>query len=102
MTLHDLATGLRSRLLRQKLLDPALLAIRTDETVIVSYTTCSCCGERQVSEERLPAVIAEARGVDHFFDLCDREAARTASVARARDILRRGLEQIGEEEEEAP
>jgi hypothetical protein len=94
MTLHDLATGLRARLLRKNLVDPALLAIQTDETVIVSYTTCSCCGERKVSEERLPAVIGEARGVKHFFALCDQEAARTASVARAKDILRRGLDQL--------
>ena len=49
----------------------------SDDFMIWSYITCSCCGKKQVNDDkRLEEIIAEANDDEHFFDLCDAEAIK--------------------------
>lgn len=44
----------------------------SDEEIIDSYITCSCCGERQMKDKgQLDLIIAASNSVDEFFDLCN-------------------------------
>jgi len=44
----------------------------SDDDIIDSYITCSCCGEKQVKDKRqLDLIIAASNSVDEFFELCN-------------------------------
>jgi hypothetical protein len=44
----------------------------TDDEIIDCYITCSCCGEKQVDDEKqLTLIIEKANSADEFFAACD-------------------------------
>jgi hypothetical protein len=74
VTKHQLARRLRQR---QHALDsaaPALIDALSDDEIIDSYVTCSCCGERQVEGPRLALAIAQAADDEEFLATCQRLA----------------------------
>lgn len=72
MQVSELATELRRRLIDKGLATARQLRSISDMTVIDSYITCSCCGERQIeSTDELAQIIQQADTVETFFDLCD-------------------------------
>ena len=81
MTETELAKELRERLLaRSKEIANVVDMVEekflnavwetSDCDMILSYITCSCCGERQVDDLELEAAIAEANSADEFLDIC--------------------------------
>jgi len=71
MTTSELAAQLRKRLIDKKLVDPALLHSISDDQVIDSYITCSCCGEKQVNDSaELACIIERSDSAEKFFELC--------------------------------
>lgn len=55
----------------------------TDEEIIDSYITCSCCGEKQVKDkDQLDMIIAVSNSVDDFFELCDHTAMQKQAIGR--------------------
>ena len=67
----DLAKQLRHRQLKLGTVPPALIHSLTDEAVIDSYITCSCCQKREVTAEELAPIIAKAANAGNFFELLD-------------------------------
>jgi hypothetical protein len=49
----------------------------SDEEIIDSYITCSCCGEKQVSPEQQGTAIEQARDTNHFLEICNEQARAT-------------------------
>jgi hypothetical protein len=66
-----LARELRQRQYNLGKTDKCLIDLLSDDQIIDSYITCSCCGEKQVNVAQLPNIIKQARNVDEFFALCD-------------------------------
>jgi hypothetical protein len=76
MTTSELAARLRKRLIDKKLVDPSLLRSISDDEVIDSYITCSCCGEKQVTDSAaLARIIERSDSAETFLELCN--AAKT-------------------------
>src|SRR5215831_14979532 len=48
-----------------------IIAAVSDDAIIDSYITCSCCGEKQVTPEDLETALFLARDAESFFNLCD-------------------------------
>jgi len=65
-----LAHELRQRQYVLAQVPTSMIDAMTDDQMIWSYTTCSCCGEAQVPPERLSLLIWRATDADHFFALC--------------------------------
>jgi hypothetical protein len=78
MDRHTLARQLRQRQYTQGYLPRHLIDAVSDEDIIDSYITCSCCGEKQVTPQQLVTAIGQAHDAYHFLVLCD-EQARAAS-----------------------
>ena len=78
MNKHLLAQQLRQRQYAHGYLPRHLIVAVSDEDMLDSYITCSCCGEKQVTPRQLEVAIAQARDAYHFLMLCD-EQARAAS-----------------------
>src|SRR5260221_4700340 len=78
MDKHLLAQQLRQRQYAHGYLPRHLIVAVSDEDMIDSYITCSCCGEKQVTSRQLEVAVAQARDAYHFLLLCD-EQARAAS-----------------------
>jgi len=78
MDRHLLAQQLRQRQYAHGHLPRHLIDTVSDEDMIDSYITCSCCGEKQVTPQQLEVAIAQARDAYHFLMICD-EQARAAS-----------------------
>jgi len=75
MTTSELAAQLRKRLIDKKLVDPSLLHSISDDEVIESYITCSCCGEKQVNDSAVLArIIERSDSAETFFELCAGDA----------------------------
>jgi hypothetical protein len=74
MTKRDLAQQLRQRQYEHGEIEHALIDALSDDEIIDSYVTCSCCGEKQVDGPRLAMAIATAADDDDFFDICNRMA----------------------------
>lgn len=74
MQKHDLADKLRQRQYEYGHVERAVVAALSDDEIIDSYITCSCCGEREVESAQLPSVIAAAHDVDCFFELCQQQS----------------------------
>jgi|RhiMetdeSRZDD1v2_1073273.scaffolds.fasta_scaffold719562_2 hypothetical protein len=43
----------------------------SDDAIIDSYITCSCCGRKQVTPQQLSLAIALATDTESFFTFCD-------------------------------
>jgi hypothetical protein len=69
-----LAQQLRQRQYTQGHLPRHLIDAVSDEDIIDSYITCSCCGEKQVTPQQLEVAIAQARDASHFLMICDEQA----------------------------
>jgi hypothetical protein len=72
-----LATALRQRQYAHGEVPRALIDAMSDDKMLWSYTTCSCCGTPTVTPEQLTLCIWQATDADHFFDLCDQCATHT-------------------------
>ncbi len=86
MEKHQLAQALRQRQYAKGLLPRRMIDAVSDDDIIDSYITCSCCGEKQVTPQELEEVIAQAVDGDHFFQLCD-EKARARAQGRGHNQL---------------
>jgi hypothetical protein len=77
MTTSELAARLRKRLIDKKLVDPSLLRSISDDEVIDSYITCSCCGEKQVNDSAaLARIIERSDSAETFLELCNAAKAK--------------------------
>lgn len=65
-----LAQALRSRQYALSQVPAALLEALSDEEIIWSYITCSCCGEPLVSGTDLALAIWQATDADDFLTRC--------------------------------
>jgi hypothetical protein len=75
MNKRELARRLRQRQYDHGEVSRSLIDALSDDEIIDSYVTCSCCGEKQVEGPRLALAIAAAADDDDFFELCSRLAA---------------------------
>jgi hypothetical protein len=78
MDKHLLAQQLRRRQYAHGYPPRHLIDAVSDDDMIDSYITCSCCGEKQVTPQQLEVAVAQARDAYHSLLLCD-EQARAAS-----------------------
>ena len=60
MDKHLLAQQLRQRQYAHGYLPRHLIVAVSDEDMIDSYITCSCCGEKQVTPRQLEVAVAQA------------------------------------------
>jgi Cys-tRNA synthase (O-phospho-L-seryl-tRNA:Cys-tRNA synthase) len=90
MLKSQLATKLRQRQYNFGMVDKQTIDLLTDDQIIDSYITCSCCGDKQVDEIQLPRIIEQSHDVDDFFEFCDSVARAKALVVKAtEDILKK-------------
>lgn len=66
-----LAQDLRQRQHQLGQVPAEMIDALSDDAIIDSYITCSCCGEKQVTPRQLRKAIFLARDADGFFDACD-------------------------------
>jgi hypothetical protein len=71
MQKHELATQLRHRQYNYGQVDRSTIDALSDDDIIDSYITCSCCGKIQVNEQQLQSAIEIATDADSFFQICD-------------------------------
>src|SRR5262245_20838752 len=74
MTKADLASQLRQRQRKIKILTPGRLATMerlSDDTIIDCYMTCAECGAKQAEGEELDQIIADSHCAEDFFDRCN-------------------------------
>jgi hypothetical protein len=57
----------------------AALSHLSDDEMIGVYTICSCCGERVVSDDHLPRLIAAAKDAEDFVRRVNRHAMKRAN-----------------------
>ena len=74
MQKHELANQLRQRQYAYGMVERRIVDSLSDDDIIDSYVTCSCCGEKQVEGARLQSVIMAAKDSDSFLDLCSQQA----------------------------
>jgi hypothetical protein len=77
MTKHQLARELRRRQYALGEVERWMIDGLCDDEIIDSYITYSCCGEKQVDARQLETAIAQARGAEHFFRICNRLSKRS-------------------------
>lgn len=70
MKVSELAKQLRDRQLELGLAPAELINALSDEQIIICYVTCSDCHERLVEDEELVAIIAQAKDMHEFLELC--------------------------------
>ena len=70
----DLAHALRQRQHALGEVPGEMIDTLSDDAIIDSYITCSCCGEKQVTRRQLRKAIFLAKDVDSFFHVCDQLA----------------------------
>lgn len=71
-----LASELRLRQIKLGKVSQQVVCALTDDEIIQSYTTCSCCGQKQIDGEPLVSAIEKANDANHFFALCDEHATK--------------------------
>jgi hypothetical protein len=76
----NLANELRQRQYKLGKVSRELVDFLTDDQIIDSYITCSCCGEKQVDTNQLPRIIEDAEDIDQFFAACDAIAKSKSNV----------------------
>jgi hypothetical protein len=70
-----LAQQLRQRQYELAMAPREMVDNLNDSQIIETYITCSCCGIKQVNDNKtLNQIIAESNSVDEFFDACDKQA----------------------------
>lgn len=77
MNKQQLAQELRERQYKQgaaNLAHRRTIDTLSDDKIIDSYITCSCCGNKQVLGKDLECAIQDAIDVNDFFGICDRAA----------------------------
>ena len=73
-----LAQDLRQRQHQLGQVPAEMIDALSDDAIIDSYITCSCCGEKQVTRRQLRKAMFLARDADGFFDVCDQFGKRHA------------------------
>lgn len=71
MKSDQVADLLRQRLSRKGLVPDKVLYGVSDAALIISYVTCSCCGQRIASAVSLSRPIGNARSLDDFDSFVD-------------------------------
>jgi hypothetical protein len=71
MTRQQLARELRECQFEYGAVPGNVLYLLTDDQIIESYVTCSCCGERLVSDADLAAAIKNADDSEDFLEMCE-------------------------------
>lgn len=71
MTRQQLARQLRECQFEWGAIPRQILYVLTDDQIIESYVTCSCCGERIASDDDLAAAINDASDSEDFLEWCD-------------------------------
>ncbi|SRR6266567_1756240 len=71
MDKHKLAHELRRRQYDVGLVDRHIIDSLSDDDIIDSYITCSCCGEKQVNAQNLERAIHLAENAIQFIDICN-------------------------------
>lgn len=85
----NLADDLRQRQYKRGLVSKELVDSLTNDQIIDSYITCSCCGEKQVGINQLPQIIGIAKNAEQFFAICDAMAkSKSHLVNCVEDILK--------------
>lgn len=70
----DLAHALRQRQHALGEVPGEMIDALSDDAIIDSYITCSCCGEKQVTHRQLRKAIFMAKDADGFFNVCEKLA----------------------------
>ena len=70
----DLAHALRQRQHALGEVPGEMIESLSDDEIIDSYITCSCCGEKQVTHRQLRKAIFMAKDADGFFNVCEKLA----------------------------
>jgi hypothetical protein len=76
MTNNELANQLRQRQYDRKLIARDKIDTLSDDQIIDSYITCSCCGNKQFNEKQVTNAIRAAKNANQFFQylrICDSE-----------------------------
>ncbi len=76
----NLAGELRQRQYKLGQVSKELVDSLTDDQIIDSYITCSCCGKKQVDEVQLPQIITVVKNADQFFAVCNAMAKSKSMV----------------------
>ena len=85
----NLADELRQRQYKLGQVSRELVNLLTDDQIIDSYITCSCCGEKQVDVNQLPQVIAVVKNAYQFIEVCNAMAKPKSTVVSCiEDILK--------------
>jgi len=71
MTREQLANELRECQFEYGVIPAQILYLLTDDQIIESYVTCSCCGDRIASDDDLAAAISNASDSEDFLEWCD-------------------------------
>ncbi len=80
MLKERLASELRGRQYNYGEVSRELVDSLTDDQIIDSYITCSCCGEKQVDTVQLPQIIVSVNNAMQFIELCNSMAATKAHI----------------------
>jgi hypothetical protein len=72
MTIQELAQELRARLSAKKRVSADALARVSDNDVVQSSVTCSCCGVKSIDDATLARVIAKSKDAEDFPALTER------------------------------
>ena len=86
----QLAQALRQRQYTQGYLPRRMIDAVSDDDIIDSYITCSCCGEKQVTLQELETVIEQASDAYHFLTLCHGPPHRMRGLAGSFGSLQAG------------
>lgn len=71
MDKHQLAQELRQRQYNLGIVERWMIDSLSDDDIIDSYITCSDCGRKQVTGQKLDTAIHSANDAYQFFQLCD-------------------------------
>ena len=67
-----LAQELRAKQLKLGAVPARIIKALSDDEIIDSYITCSCCGDKQLEGAELEYAISSASDTEHFFKLADK------------------------------
>lgn len=77
MTRKALAEEFRGRLQAKGLVPEELLQATTDDDMIESYFTCSCCKKKQLEDNMLNWLIGKAQNADQLFNMVNQVLGKT-------------------------
>lgn len=82
MTKQLLANQLRKRQCKLGHVPKDFIDSISDDKIIDAYITCSCCGQKQVSQSELVHALNTAETDEHFFEICDRFSSLKSHQAK--------------------